>query len=781
VGQVFSIGHVQLNNTNMRQSRYHHCGFFVLRSPLLAYGRLTEFFGHDPEVPAHDTIPVNDHEYMSRKEVSGLALLGLLDDPAIKEALWLASPGLVGRLSDETFVRGGSRYAETLTTLYKYLLRMTTRCTPFGLFASCTYGRIAEQTQFDIANSVVLNRVTRLDVAYLYSLVSTLNADKSLRKYFRYRQNSSIYSVGERVHYAEARVLPEKRGVSYKLSAAESTDYLLTTLTRAESPVTAGALAEALCVDDADISMEEASGYVDELIDSQLLVPELTPFVTGISPLAGIVSELNAATELQSMAAILGTVHSALNDIDSSGIGIDTRRYLGITEELKRLPADVGEKHLFQVDMNLQFPIQLGEKLTAEILVGAELLHAISPQRQDLALDRFRREFRERYEEQQIPLHEALDEDIGIGFDGSSDSAFLIEPLLSDIPVFRTANEGSLTISAHELQLMDRVQKVAREAKCELQLDTEMVESLKRRNIKPLPDAWSAFVSLYGTCDGSSEDYRFLLKSVSGPGGANLLGRFCHLNMELKNAVRSSLQTEESLNPDTIYAEIAHMPEGRVGNVLQRPLLREHEIAYLGKSGAAEDRKMTVRDILVSVKGEQIILRSKRDGRQILPRLASAHNYANPANLRIYRFLCLLQHQGVQGALFWSWGPLNNLDFLPRVTHGRMILSPASWRLRGEDVKSLLRHKGFAQFELLQELRGRLMLPRMVLIAESDNDIPFDLSDPLSVQVFCDWLAKYKMGLRVEEMLSAQFELPLKVKGKAYVNELLIPFVRRPG
>jgi SAM-dependent methyltransferase len=130
---------------------------------------------------------------------------------------------------------------------------------------------------------------------------------------------------------------------------------------------------------------------------------------------------------------------------------------------------------------------------------------------------------------------------------------------------------------------------------------------------------------------------------------------------------------EHVTDPDAVFAEVAHLPEGRIGNVLCRPVLRDYEIAYLGGSGAPPDRQLPAADLRVSVRDDRIVLRSVRLDREVIPRMTTAHNYTW-RSLPVYRFLCLLQHQGVAAGLQWDWGPLAEAPFLPRVRCGRVVL-----------------------------------------------------------------------------------------------------------
>src|SRR5262249_16723334 len=115
----------------------------------------------------------------------------------------------------------------------------------------------------------------------------------------------------------------------------------------------------------------------------------------------------------------------------------------------------------------------------------------------------------------------------------------------------------------------------------------------------PPPDAFQAMFAL---AIGPGGDVRVLLSSLSGPPGATLLGRFCHSDRAMHDQVIANLTAEEALRPDAVFAEVVHLPDGRLANIAARPVLRQHEIVYLGRSGAPPDRQLALTDLLVSVR-----------------------------------------------------------------------------------------------------------------------------------------------------------------------------------
>ncbi len=91
--------------------------------------------------------------------------------------------------------------------------------------------------------------------------------------------------------------------------------------------------------------------------------------------------------------------------------------------------------------------------------------------------------------------------------------------------------------------------------------------------------------------------------------------------------MQAHIHTEEALHSgDAVFAEIAHLPEGRVGNVVCRPVLRRYEIPLLATPGVPVDRQIALSDLTVSLHNGRIVLRSQRLGIKVLPRLTTAHN-----------------------------------------------------------------------------------------------------------------------------------------------------------
>ncbi len=748
-------------------------GFFALRTPLLPFGELQ---GWSDELKApgafHESGALENALWEDRKKLRE-RLRVILSRPEMREALFIASPHLDEAL--ESWLRQpDTEHAQGIErALVRYFVRMAGRATPFGLCAGCSVGRVDDRTQLQLEGQAQYQRHTRLGMDYLFALTEKLRRDPSLRTVFSYRPNSTLYVGADRLRYVAIRLKEKER--SYHLVTLEKTDYLAATLNRAETGATFDTLSSALVND--EITSQEANDYVNELIDSQVLVADLTLPVTGLEPALPLANQLRQYRETIELAEKLEKTDRQLAAMDAEGLGISPSRYRALAQAMEELPGDSELSRFFQVDLIKPAPqATLGKVVVNELLRGVELLHRLANPVEHDGLKQFRDSFRSRYEMREMPLLEVLDEETGIGFGTGRETTPLLEGLH-----FSGPPEETVAWRKREKILLRKLSEALRNGAPEIILDRDDVEKLASTNPPPLPEAFAVTAAIAAPSEPAMAqgDFQLFLDYASGPSGAVLLGRFCHADPNLRKKVEKQLRTEEALQSNAVFAEIVHLPEGHFGNFICRPLLRAYEIPYLGNSGMAPSQQISVTDLNVSLQGERIILRSRRLGCEIIPRMTNAHNY-HLSSLGVYKFLCTLQHQNVVPALSWDWGALNDAPFLPRVRTGRSILSRAQWRLDKGELKQFDHVGGIALFQQVQRCRAARSLPRWIAVADGDNTLPVDLDNVLSVETFV-----YLVRNRDEVILTEIFPPPdqLGVSGPEgrFVHELVVPFVRRSG
>lgn len=750
--------------------------FFVMRTPLLPFDDLLAWSAGLAASSALDDMTHLESSLAEDRAVLRQRLRTLVERPDVREALFLASPDLDESIPfwiDDPHSERGQKVERSLV---RYVARMAGRATPFGLFAGWSVGGVAGRTRLTVAPATAIQRHTRIDMDYLFELAEGLGRDEALRDNWRYVPNSSLYRIGGSLRYAEARVVGRAR--SYHLVAVQTTEELQATLERATSGARAADLAQTLVEHDSELTPRQARAFIDELITSQILVPDVAPNVTGAEPIHGMISRLRTHATSAPIAHTLEQTRDALVAIDFDGPGVAPDRYRAVAALLDCLPATPKLARLFQVDMARPAQdLMLGTALLAEVERGVHLLHRLAEGTSD-ALATFRAAFTARYDGREVPLVEVLDEEFGIGFASGRTRGADAAPLLGGLAFPGAGGEPTTTWGRRQALLLQKLEAAAWNGAQTIELTAADLDTLATSHPSPLPSSLAVMATIAAAPADcvTAEDAQILIHGVVGPSGARLLGRFCHADPALHEHVERLLRAEESAEPDALYAEVVHLPEGRIGNVLCRPALRQYEIPYLGRSGVPSSQQIAASDLLVSVAGERIILRSARLKRRVIPRLSSAHNYA--FGLPLYRFICLLQGQDVSGGLGWNWGPFDNAAFLPRVTSGRIVLARARWRLGREDLQRIGELRDAARFQAVQELRQSSKLPRHVLLSDGDNELPVDLDNVLSIDTFVE-LVKGRGEARLVEMFPAPDDLCARGADGRFVHELVIPFMRQ--
>lgn len=647
-----------------------------------------------------------------------------MQEEAFQYGLYLSSAELYQEFRKQE--AAGELKHKMLQTLRKYWIRSSTRCTPYANFAGCAVGSAGERTAIVMGNGQQLAESCRLDMDLLHRFVDTAVVQPGIRAQLKWIKNNSLYRQGRKIRYVRHELVNNKR--KYFLSEVAFNNVLWELLQRSSSYAPYADLE--LILLEAGLDKEEAEMYLQSLIQNQLLLHELEPAISGAPPMLDLIQRFSAFEDLQPQAALLQELDTMLSE---DHFNIDHLQR--VTQKMDAAELDrTGVQTLFQSDLYLHTTSNtISGKVLHEIVGETEkLIRAIYPfkERSD-DMKVFCDRFRQRYEEQELPLCEVLDVELGIGYGSyNNNTASLVNELELQISYPPTANRFA--------QLMQqKVQSMVMSHEPVLLTDEDLDELIKASGDDPgYSGIQSAGIlgSLYGKdTDGiDTGNYRFFLRLINGPSGANLLGRFCHLHEDIHRMTADITASEAVLLPaSTVFAEIIHLPQDRIGNILLRPVLREYEIPFLGNSGAEADRQIRVDDLMVSVRNGRVLLRSRSLNKYVIPRLSTAHNFMFNS-LPVYQFLCELQWQQSFRGLFFEEN--NDAAFNPEIRYKHIIVQRARWKLTKEDVKDLPATES-ALPDYISEWRKKRGLPQQLLLLDQDNELLIDCRYPESFRM----------------------------------------------
>lgn len=692
-----------------------------------------------------------------------LPLMGeMVLDEQFLESVYLASPVVYKETikQQKTVEKENNRKLEQ--TLSKYHLRSSNRCTPFALFAGCSVVPWGSQNINIIIDPKQIQRFARLDMDYLLKLVQKLVSFDEVRKNLIFLANNSIYKNGDELRYVECST--ENGSRQYQISSVINSEPLIRVLTAARKGGTLQNLAALLT----EYELEESQDFIEELVDSQLLISELQPKLTGEDFLEQILKTLkrisfDKSSNIKSYIDTLEEIMGILYEIRSLENG-HMPLYLKIIKLLNNFDIPVDESKLLQIDsLNKVENGCLGKDVEKELSDLLVVLNKLTPKSlgKKNGVVKFCNDFNNRYGDKEMPLLNVLDPETGIGYISGNDvyDAPLIE-LIERNPIKKveTLNWTKTEELLHRILIANQGKKVVEileEDLIGLEADWEDV-----------PYSMSVIFKVI-----DKDENTLQIESVGGSSASNLLGRFAYMNPQINGIINDIAEWEIKSTPNKLLAEIVHQPENRICNVMIRPAARSYEIPYLAQSSLLDDFQIFTEDILVSIKNDKILLRSKKLNKEILPRLGNAHNFKQN-DLPVYRFLCDLQNQGLRESFRFDWGELQKIyKRFPRVIYKKNILSPARWVIIKEELN------GLKTKESIEKFREKNGVPNEVLLSEGDNELPIDFSNSLSIEIFLSAI-KNKTQILLKEHIKPTNSNVWDKNSNAYANEFIGTFLK---
>ena len=709
--------------------------------------------------------PYYSFNYFEKENIEKLYL-----DNTIQEAVYLASPVLYKELQKllNGEIKDKKEKERIHISLYKYISRMATRSTPFGLFAGCSVGEVENTTQI-VLNSLV-QKHTRLDMYYLCALSQALTQLPDVRSQIIYYPNTSLYRTGNKYRYIEYRYANERR--VHQISAVDRSVYLDQILEKAKKGVKISDLIDYLTK--REIQKEDAVDFIMELIDSQIIISEINPLVTGGDFLSFLINRLKTVRSEEEIFLLTKELNNRINELNNlqENAFVLYEKTITIIDKLK-IPYE--EKFLFQVDMLRKTSVAtISKEIINELQATMTFLNKITPVWKNETLTKFQQAFYDRYEDREIPLMKVLDPDLGIGYPMDINPGD-ISPLLDKFFLPLQSQPKNHQFTPFQSLLFSKMQECFSNKVKEIVFTDDDVKAFKE-NWDDLPPTLSCMFEMIKENQACT-----LIKfnSCGGSCGANLLARFSHMDKKIDEWVKEIAAKEQELIPDVIFAEIAHLPDSRVGNILSRPHIRDYEILYLANSDLPHENLIYMSDLMLSVRKGRLFLRSKKLNREIIPRLTTAHNYHNNP-MPVYQFLCDLQIQNGRGGLHFHWSYLGDeLLFLPRIRYKNTILSLATWKIKVEELKHLFLLKDDHQLiTVCGQWREKNQLPRYVLLPEGDNELFVDWENTLSVRTLFSIIKKRQTISFTEFIFDSQNDAVKDQNGNGYLNECIVCFYR---
>jgi thiopeptide-type bacteriocin biosynthesis protein len=754
-------------------------GYFMVRAPLFpleAYQRLQASHGEDALSAENPRVRL----------AVGVGSLSLLDD------LERAASSRRDQLRRER-------------KLLRYLIRMSTRPTPYGLFAGVALGRWGEATNLRIADPAAQMRA-RLDMGWLMPLIWKLEALPDVRQHLCFVANTAVYIRGGRAFLHEraaSSTATETKGVSVRATAAVKRALELT-----RQPIAYADLTSQLLASIPGATAEKVEALLTELWKQTLLLSDLRPPLTGdVHPAHYLCHRLAAIPSTAALAKQLATITKALSAWEAVELLEKLPRYrllnhqieqcaeafAGVlskettlsssSEALSVLDDDKGEqveeegagKALVQVDMGMALESRtLAAPIGTQVARMAEVLLRVSSlPRGSMKLATYRQSFLERYgEAREVPLVELLDPNFGLGAPGAlRESA---HPLEAEQQTRRKQALIELALTAQQ------------ERRLVANLDEEMLKRLETWVPDPATAPYSLDINIFIAASSAAEvqagNYQLALgPNVGGQQAGCNFGRFAYLfGDEGITALRETASCVSRLAPDVLFAELVYLPSrSRTSNVTIRPAIYPYELTYAASSGVAASNMIPLNELVVGLRDNRFYLRWPGKNVQVIAR--AGHMLNTMGAPPVVQLLSDISTDGIVYLTPFDWGEAAYFPFLPRVQMDRFVLSLARWR-----ITSFMRDRQLpaASSEAFQAAllawRERWNVPRHVYLCMFDNRLLLDLECPQQSEELRAEVQKLQEGnvVLLQEVFPTLDQTWVEGPGGQYVTEYIFPLIR---
>ena len=732
---------------------YEPADFFVLRAPLL---------------------PLETYRTLHRRQP-----LFIEQGRNVRRALAVGSMALLeaGRIAGAD----DSRRGKLQSKLLRYMIRMSTRPTPFGLFAGVAIGRWSERT--DLALSVAPRRQrTRPDMAWLMKVVIDLESIPDVRRHLRVRTNSAALIRAGRVFLAE-RV---SRGEGAPLAVSiRATGPVRCALAAARTPIALEALASLLLAETPGATPEKVDALLTELWHHTLLLTDLRPPLTVASPARYVLDRLEqipaAAVVRAQILSVLdraehwdGSIEPAVDDpqdLEGPDVADPADRYRAMVADAAQITAF--ERSPYQVDSAVQLAAEhVSGRVGERVAAAAEILLRLSPFPDGPAhLAIYRQLFAQRYGMgREVPLLELLDPNFGLG------------PPPVRVAAYRAGGAlGPARASRRARTLLELATDALHRRTRSVELNEEMLERLETSDpAMRAPTSLDLYVSVAARSKEALDGGDFLVviePNVGVAGAGRGLGRFADLLPGATDVLSRAAALEEARTPGPIAAELSYQPRSfRLGNVSIRPNVRPYEIAAGVASGRDASHTIPLDELVVGIRDERFYVRWPTAGRDVT--VTAGHMLRPLRAPAVCRFLSDVGRDGCCQLAAFDWGPASTFPFLPRVQAEGVVLALAQWRFAATCVPDLALDHPDAFYMSLRRWCAEWQVPRHVYLAAGDNRLLLDLTAKEQVDELRRATQSRRSGVLLTEVFpDFDHAWVCDTNGRAFVTELVVPLI----
>jgi thiopeptide-type bacteriocin biosynthesis protein len=723
------------DDLTVAKSVYENTGLFLLRMPLLS---VEDYFSIEKETVALTTNNWNSYHAQM-----------------IKHALMTSSYDIYTQL-----ILDKEEKQRLREKMFRYLIRMSTRATPYGMLAGFSFGSMDSKSKLNFKSRTVklwLGPDMGWFIKYLYKI----QKDSRILTHLIIFSNPLMVADGNILINLDT--VPNIDEKSEELVYLNATMAIKEILDKTKKGVAVNILLSNIAKK-YKVKEQLVLFTIIELLDKNILYTDLIPnLVNMANPLEYTLNLLKNRRIMKNK--LIDNIFSFKNNIhsftfDNNFKPASTKDFEQWYNEIKNIIENITEekqKNILHIDSEyiLDKPT-VSKKIMDSVELAASLKIALdSDPNRPKYLAGYIEKFKERFGNyKSVKFHELINPVTGLGMPKPYD---YIQNKLNKAPLLEFIL-GSLNSKNAKLKLSDKNAET-------------LIKKLSRIK-KPVS------VCLFATIIAKSQDnidkgkFKIILNDVQNYEGAiNGLGRFLYTK-ESSEAIKKIYNKEKQNLQNWLEVELVTIPKlRRLSNVSTRFIPYEYSVSYLVKS-PQETINIPIDELMVRVENNKFFI-SWKDKDILLKQSSMLNRRYLPNSMRL---LLDLSKDSIQQ--YQNSNLIKNLNFLPRIEYKNIILVPAQWSIKNDGRVDT---KTFTKFSIsLKKFVKEMYIPNYVLVADKDNKLLLNLNSTEALTTLYKIVkTNFSKGI-ITILQEGKFRVeasPLLIHGKHYANEIVVPLV----
>lgn len=650
--------------------------------------------------------------------------------PNFEVAVEHASPDLAERTA--AVIRGGVSEADARAATFavlRYLLRATTRATPFGLFAGTA--AVTAGKSGSLRWGQAHQPVARFQAPWLTAIIDRLESDPRLRPLLMVRANNLLVKRAGKVvlQYRAATSDPQAAPAHLRI---KNTELLRAALTLAAEPIRLCDLIGKLASDDT-APREGVERLAAQMLTQRLLLTQLRPPSTATDPLTHLVRQLGPIAAEGGVDKIFDQLVDLCDLKKRHDRAADRAAADALRRNLRAAAALIHPGPAVAVDLRLDCDLTTPVSITTEASRAASALTRLARSVSTGWRDWHAR-FLDRYGlHAVVPLLDAVDAQVGLGYP----VGFTGEPA-----------DAAAMMTDRDRRLIALAQHAALRRQHEVVLDEALLDDVAGAAPTEIMPTAELTVRIHADSLDAIANGDFDLSVVrAGAQAFSTAGRFLDLFDE--NA-RQRFSTRAGAVPPAssgaLLAQVSSITRYTVSLDVNRAAQALPQVIPVGEYHPVSPAAIELGDIAVTADRDRLYLVEVSRQRVLQPMAVNAVEPVRHAH-PLARFLAEAPTALASGCSPVHWGPAAQaMPFLPALRYGRTLLSPARWLLTAPELPD--RKADWQRWD--QALTGWLAAtgcPAAVALGVGDQALELNLNEPAHRALLRDHLTRNPTAL----------------------------------